>query len=153
MMQPFVYNARMKTITIISPTNVEIEYRLAGAGSRAAAFIIDLLIQSVAIGLLVLFVLFGLSGLRLTTLANADGYALAFLIIACFTIFVGYYIVCEMGMKGQTVGKRIFKLRVLRDNGQPVGFSQSLVRGLFRITIDMMYVGIFSIIFSFLLFM
>jgi hypothetical protein len=45
----------------------------------------------------------------------------------------GYYIICEMVTGGTSPGKRALGLRVIRDNGLPIGFSQSLLRNLVRI--------------------
>jgi uncharacterized RDD family membrane protein YckC len=138
----------MKTIVIITPANIEVEYRLANAGSRLAAFVIDSAIQMAAVLLLTAAVLFGFEGLRLSTLGEVSSASLALIIIAAFVIQFGYFIVCELSMNGQTVGKRVFKLRVIRDNGQPVELSQGLVRNLIRPAVDMLYVGLFVIMFS-----
>ena len=135
----------MKTIRIITPSNVEIEYRLAGAGSRLAAFVVDLFVQAVVCLALAVSVAYGVFGSGLQSLANVGGYALGFLIVACFAILVGYFIFCEMKMNGQSIGKKIFGLRVIRENGQPVGFAQSLIRGVFRFALDMLYVGLIMI--------
>ncbi|MCL2215734.1 MAG: RDD family protein [Defluviitaleaceae bacterium] len=130
----------MKFATIITPANIEVEYRLAGAGSRLAAFLIDFILQMLAI-LLIAWVV-----LRVTE--RFEGTVLAFIIVTGFVIHFGYFIVCELTMNGQSIGKRVFGLRVIRDNGQPIEFTQSLVRGLIRSSVDMMYVGLFTILFS-----
>ena len=138
----------MKTYTIITPANIEIEYRLAGAGSRLAAFIIDFVIQIIACLLIGILILYGLYGYRFTNLNNIEGYAFGFLIISWFLIYFCYFIVSEMGMNGQSIGKKIFGLRVICDNGQPVGFQQSVIRNLFKAVIDIVYIGLFFILFS-----
>jgi len=130
----------MKTITIITPANIEVEYRLAGAGSRLAAFLIDFILQILAI------VIFTWATLR--GVPYPSGTVLGFIMVIVFIIHFGYFIVCELSMNGQSVGKRIFGLRVIRDNGQPIEFTQSLVRGIIRSSVDMMYVGMFTILFS-----
>jgi hypothetical protein len=68
--------------------------------------------------------------------------------VFAFLVQFGYFVVCEMALNGQSVGKRIFGLRVIRENGQPIEFWQSLVRGLFRTLLDMMYIGVFFIMLS-----
>jgi uncharacterized RDD family membrane protein YckC len=135
----------MSTVTIITPANIEVEYNTAGVGARLAAFIIDFALQVLGI-ILCGGILFGIYHYmafppRATTL-------LAIFLAATFIVYFGYFIVCEMLMNGQTAGKRLFGLRVIRDNGQPIEFSQSLIRGIIRSTIDMMYVGLFVILFS-----
>ena len=138
----------MKIHTVLTPANIEIEYRLAGAGSRLAAFVVDFVLQILLCLLLAAVVLFGVFDYRMDTLAGLEGYALGFLIISCFLIYFCYFIVLEMCMNGQSVGKKIFGLRVMRDNGQALTLQHSLVRGLFRAVLDVLYVGLFFILFS-----
>ena len=138
----------MKTHTVLTPANIEIEYRLAGAGSRLAAFVVDFAIQIImclAVGFLILY---GIYGYQFNTLANVEGFALAILIISWFVIYFCYFIVSEMSTNGQSIGKKIFGLRVIRDNGEPVELPQSLIRNLFRAVLDILYIGLFFILFS-----
>jgi len=138
----------MKTITIITPTNIELEYRLAGIGSRTAAFAIDFFIQILTI-LLFMGMVYAINR-QMNYLGTMLQYStlMAILIVFSFVVHFGYFIACEMLMNGQTIGKRIFGLRVIRDNGQPIEFSQALIRGVIRSTLDMLYVGLFVILFS-----
>jgi uncharacterized membrane protein SpoIIM required for sporulation len=50
-----------------------------------------------------------------------------------FAILWGYYLLFEGLADGQTPGKRILRLRAVRDGGYSVGFSASAVRNLMRI--------------------
>jgi len=138
----------VRTITIITPANIEVEYKLAGVGARLAALIIDSLLQFLAV-LLCIGILFGVNR-QLVNMGAVirPSTIIAALIVIGFIIYLGYFIACEMLMNGQTVGKRLFGLRVIRDNGQPIEFAQALIRGIIRITLDMMYVGLFVIMFS-----
>lgn len=138
----------MKTITIITPSNIEVEYRLANVGSRLGAAIIDYALQFLAV-LLVALIIFNF-GRQMDILEFNVNYSIvwAVVILIIFMIFMGYFIVCELLMNGQTIGKRILGLRVIRDNGQPIEFSHALIRGIIRSSLDMMYVGFFAILFS-----
>lgn len=138
----------MKTITIITPSNIEVEYKLAGVGSRIAAFIIDFLIQNIAYVLVVFIVMSINFQLQRTQITLQLSTAMGIIIALLFIINFGYFIVCELVMNGQTIGKRIFGLRVIRDNGQPIEFTQALIRGIIRSTLDLLYVGFFTIFFS-----
>jgi len=138
----------MKTITIITPANIELEYHLAGVGSRTAAFAIDLFIQILTISLFsgMMYAVNRQMGhlgteIQYSTLA-------AIMIVFSFTVHIGYFIACEMLMNGRSIGKKIFGLRVIRDNGQPIEFAQALIRGVIRSTLDIMYMGMFAILFS-----
>jgi len=138
----------IKTITIITPANIEVEYRLAGAGSRLAAFICDYILQMLILLVLVLaiigvdYLLQGRGNFILSTTAEWV------IIVVVFLIQFGYFIVSELAMRGQTIGKKIFGLRAIRENGQPVEFTQILVRSLIRPFVDMLAVGLFFIIFN-----
>ena len=138
----------MKTHIVLTPANIEIEYRLAGAGSRLAAFVIDFALQIILCLMLAAGVLFVIYDYNINILASLEGPAFAFLIISWFLIYFCYFIVCEMLMNGQSVGKKIFGLRVIRDNGQPIELQQCLVRNLFRSVLDILYIGLFFILFS-----
>jgi uncharacterized RDD family membrane protein YckC len=138
----------MKTITIITPANIELTYKLAGVGARLAALIIDSILQFLAIALCG-GLLFGIyrQSIRLNMPAHSAT-LLAVFVVLNFVIYFGYFIVCELLLNGQTIGKRLFGLRVIRDNGQPIEFAQALIRGIIRSTLDMAYIGLFTIMFS-----
>jgi len=145
----------MNYITIITPENIEIEYRLAGLGSRLAAALIDLMIQLAAIFILYVVILGSIMGVdfrnietfvdTIIPLLNLEGVGFALLIVSQFVIYYGYYVACEFGMNGQTIGKKLFKLRVIRNNGQPISLDHSIVRNLLRYTLDMTGIGIICI--------
>jgi len=125
-----------------------VEYRLANVGSRLGAAIIDYTLQFVVIFLVALVI--SNFGRQMDIWEFNVNYSIigAIVILIIFVIFMGYFIVCELLMNGQTIGKRILGLRVIRDNGQPIEFSQALIRGIIRSSLDMMYVGFFAILFS-----
>ena len=140
----------MKNITIITPANVEVEYRLAGAGSRLGAFIIDSLVQFFAI-LLFAWLTVSVSGGFFEPGGfgwGVNSTVFAVLLIGFFVIYFGYFITLETVMNGQTIGKRLLGLRVIQDNGEPVGFFHVLIRGFLRSSVDILYIGIFVILFS-----
>ena len=138
----------MNYITITTPENIEIEYRLAGLGSRLAAAFIDILIQTSAIIIIYAAVLFGVMLLDFYDLSKLDinGIGPALLIISAFAIYLGYYIFFEFRMNGQTPGKRLFNLRVIRHNGQPVTLGHSITRNILRYFIDITGVGVICIL-------
>jgi uncharacterized RDD family membrane protein YckC len=137
----------MNYTLVTTPENIELTYRLAGAGSRIAAAVIDLAVIAASLLLLTGVTYFAV-GYGLNDLLNLSGWFIAFIIIAYFVIYFGYYIACELLMNGQSLGKRLFGLRVIRENGMPVGFTQSLVRNLIRYFIDFTGIGVVTIMFS-----
>ncbi|MFP4662322.1 MAG: RDD family protein [Halanaerobiales bacterium] len=137
----------MKKIKLTTPENIEIEYKLADLGSRAAAAIIDLMIQGVIIAILAVALIL-ISYYSPVFWEIYLGWIIGISIILCFMITYGYFIVMELNMNGKTPGKKVLKLRTIRNNGQPLTFKHSAIRNLFRVVIDMMGVGPVFIFFS-----
>jgi len=141
----------MKSIFVTTPDNIKVEYRLAGAGSRLGAVIIDTAIQFAlftATILILVWVLFDFSFIRLTNTIGRFANAGAVLLLIYFVIFFGYFLVFEIVMKGRTPGKKVFGLRTIRTNGQPITFIQAIIRNIVRVFIDNMGVGIVMMLFT-----
>jgi uncharacterized membrane protein SpoIIM required for sporulation/uncharacterized RDD family membrane protein YckC len=143
-----------QTIDVETPELVVFSYTIAGVGSRALAAVIDALI----IFAIILSLLFTLAGVTSTAGSTAqkpgvfDAWGLAIMGIAIFCVEWGYYIIFEGVFDGQTLGKRLLRLRVVRDGGYSVTFGASAVRNLVRF-IDLQPfgtygVGMLSVIFS-----
>jgi uncharacterized RDD family membrane protein YckC len=123
-------------LIIETPEQTSIEFPLAGIGSRFLAVLIDTLIQGAV--LLVLGLLFlGLGyGFRRTVSAmpeSAGPWIAAILIFALFLLMYGYFIVFEAIWNGQTPGKRLTHIRVIKDSGQPITAIDAVARNLLRI--------------------
>ncbi|MCL2564759.1 MAG: RDD family protein [Defluviitaleaceae bacterium] len=135
----------MKSIFVTTPDNIEVEYRLAGAGSRLGAVIIDTLIQFGVFLIIILAALWTLFSFDIRDLMVTFGRAAnvaAVVLLLYFIIFFGYFIVFEIIMKGRTPGKKVFGLRTIRTNGQPITFIQSIIRNILRLFIDNTGLGI-----------
>ena len=142
-----------QTIDVETPELVVFSYTIAGVGSRALAAVIDSLLCIVAIIVIALT----LSVLTPTSSPGTapgifDAWAAAIFIIAIFCLLWGYYVLFEGLADGQTPGKRLLRLRVVRDGGYSVTFGASAVRNLMRI-IDIQplpcyAVGIVSVLFT-----
>jgi len=129
--------------TIDTPENVTFGYEVVDIGSRFIATVIDTLILIAVIlvlGIVTLIVLAIVSdvsaGLESLFSGQASewitGVIAAVALIVYFGIFWGYYIFFELLWNGQTPGKRVAKIRVVRTDGNPVGFLQSAIRNLVR---------------------
>ncbi len=55
------------------------------------------------------------------------------IIIALFCVFWGYFTFFEMLWKGQSPGKKLLKIRVIKNNGRSITFYESLARNLVRL--------------------
>jgi uncharacterized RDD family membrane protein YckC len=108
--------------------HVVLRYDLAGGGNRGFAAAIDFILATlVFIGSFFMF----------STFADAVGFQSAspyfgIVVLLTFTVAWSYFILLEWLGNGQTIGKRIFGLRVIADDGAPAGFTAVLVRNLVR---------------------
>jgi uncharacterized RDD family membrane protein YckC len=137
-------------LVIETPERVELHYVLANVGNRFLAAAIDHLIQ---IGLMVIVIVAAgaLSDWRFFNSMNV--WAAALTVLAIFVIYWGYFVAFETFWSGQTPGKRMMRLRVVREDGRPVRFFEVFVRNLLRLAIDFQplpsyAIGVVSIIFS-----
>ena len=124
-----------QTVDVETPELVVLTYSIAGVGSRVLAGLTDLLICAVALVAVSIAILLLGGGLSLIGDRGAS-WGAAVLFLAQFVIMWGYYVLFEGLMDGQTPGKRLHRLRVVRDGGYSVTFGVSAVRNLVRM-IDM----------------
>jgi uncharacterized RDD family membrane protein YckC len=119
------------TVTLETPDNVTVSFELAGLGHRALATALDILVQ---VGLTVVVVLIAGTGVILWRggLGDVGGTVIAATVIALFLVWSAYFILCELTMNGQTVGKRKLAIRVVKTDGSSVNFLASAVRNLLR---------------------
>lgn len=138
--------------TFQTPESVELEFTLAGIGNRALALVLDYLV----LGLILIFLLvsygllaFLVSG-YLTEIVSRQlsNWVLAIEFLIIFATYVGYFVFFETIWQGQTPGKRRVKIRVIRDDGRKVGLPQATLRALLRPIDDLLFIGVFLIIFG-----
>jgi uncharacterized RDD family membrane protein YckC len=126
---------------VLTPERITLQYDVAGIGSRSAAALIDVTIQLLVLLLLGLaFALLArLIGVNVASLEEPDAAALpiiilgALAVVVVFVVLFGYFMFFEIVWSGQTPGKRMLGIRVLRENGYPVRSGDSVVRNLIRV--------------------
>lgn len=130
----------MREIKITTPENIEIEYTLAGLGSRTAAAVIDwLVILGIQLVILIIPLIIILSSTKWAR--NYYGWIAAISMVSAALIYYGYFIISEMLLDGRTIGKKALKIRVIRDNGRPITFAHSAIRNIFKLLVDLQGVG------------
>lgn len=112
-------------IAIETPESVRFSYELADVGARALAMTVDTLVQYVVLGLG--FVAFTY------LLSDASEIAPAVWIVGVFAIHWFYFVAFELAWSGQTPGKRLVGIRVVRAGGYPVTWVSVLARNLVRV--------------------
>jgi len=138
-------------ITLQTPESVELEFILAGIGNRALALLIDYTLLTIPFILVLFFWLFIADQVLeffVGIFGNANGVDLwlrALTILINFAVYEGYFVFFEALWRGQTPGKRYTKIRVIRDDGRPIGVAQATLRALVRPLDDTLFTGMFLI--------
>ncbi|SFD19897.1 RDD family protein [Algibacter pectinivorans] len=130
----------MSELQINTTQNVKITFNAAGAGERLLAFVID---TAIKIGyMLVLNWTFG-------AFDNMDQWSqIAINTVLSFPVML-YTLVLESVLQGQTIGKRILKIRVVKIDGYQASFSDYVVRWFFRIVdVYIFGLGFFVMLFN-----
>jgi uncharacterized RDD family membrane protein YckC len=116
---------------------------VAGAGNRFLALVVDLGIQIlVLIGILLALGLLAFMGKwTLQDLSGRFGgdaaiWVVAGVVLVLFAVQWGYFTFFETVWAGQTPGKRYQRIRVIRETGRPIGFTDAAIRNLFRVVLD-----------------
>lgn len=104
-------------LSLLTPEGVRLALTPASPYLRFFSWLFDLFIFGLSVA--IFGMVFGHSEL-------GSGLVTLFL----FLMYWGYPIVCEVYFNGQTLGKRILGLQVLRQDGLPVGWRESTVRNL-----------------------
>jgi uncharacterized RDD family membrane protein YckC len=119
-------------LTIDTPEQTVLEYPIAGLGSRFLAVLVDTAIQ-VALGIFVI-ILGSIIGAGLSRLGGlGPQWTLAIIIFLLFLLNSGYFALFEILWNGQTPGKRLSQLRVIKDDGRPIGAYEAIVRNVVRL--------------------
>lgn len=108
---------------LVTGEAVALDLRLAAVPSRAVAAGIDAFAQ-----LTVLLLFGGLAAAAGDGVSEAGAAALG--IVAIVVVLIVYPVAFETLMRGRTPGKAAMGLRVVRDDGGPIGFRQAVTRGL-----------------------
>jgi uncharacterized RDD family membrane protein YckC len=115
---------KINTLKIRTPEGIVFSMLLAGPATRFLAWSVDLACIMILAHLSrIFFLVFGLISRDLGQ---------AILIISYFLVSIGYGIGTEWYWQGQTVGKRLLRLRVMDSQGLRLAFSQVVIRNLLR---------------------
>lgn len=112
-------------LRIETPEGIDLWLRPAGIIPRALAFAIDLLIRAAVLIALV------------SLLAPLRQLGTGLLLIVLFLLNWWYMVLFEVFNQGRSPGKQLLKLRVVHDDGTPIGWANSLLRNLLRF-VDML---------------
>ena len=120
----------MSELSINTTQNVNINFTAATIGQRILAFGTDLLIMIAY--LILVFMFIGYSGLG-DAMGKMDPWSGAAIMIVLFIPVTFYSIFWESLFEGQTLGKRLLKIKVVKIDGYQASFGDYFVRWLFRL--------------------
>lgn len=123
---------RHNRLRIATGEGVEFGLEIAGPVTRMLAWFLDAV---VIIGLTLILeqiLSMALVGLRMVLAGAAFDFVAAMRYVGVFVISLGYGVFMEWRHRGQTIGKRVLRLRVVDAEGLKLRFSQVLLRNLLR---------------------
>ncbi|RUT71674.1 RDD family protein [Flavobacterium cupreum] len=134
----------MSELSINTTQNVKINFKAASAGERIGSYFVDLTIK-IAYGIVIslLFFYWLQLGKLLDTLDSWS--RMSILLLLYFPIII-YSITLESIFEGQTIGKRLIKIKVVKIDGYQAGFGDYLMRWFFRLIDISILSGIIAVV-------
>lgn len=121
----------MSELSINTTQNVKINFIAASVGERLGAFFIDLFIVICYITALSIVLFDWLQLDRL--MVNLDGWSRGAIFLLLYSPVIVYSLVLESVFEGQSLGKKLLKIKVVKIDGYQAGFGDYLIRWFFRV--------------------
>lgn len=128
----------MSQLSITTTQNVNINFTAASVGARILAHLLDFLVK-VAYGIAIYYLVFNLIGLE-KYMKGMDNWSVMAIIALFYLPIMFYTLVQESLMEGQTIGKRIIKIKVIKIDGYQAGFGDYFIRWAMKL-VDMAIMG------------
>ncbi len=121
----------MSTLTITTTQNVNINFEAASVGHRILAYILDWLIK-VAYAIVVYQIVFKYFGIA-NHIDSWDFWSMISIYVLFYFPVIFYSLILETIFEGQTLGKKMMKMQVVKIDGYQASFLDYLMRWIFRI--------------------
>ncbi|MCC5927732.1 MAG: RDD family protein [Cyclobacteriaceae bacterium] len=115
----------MTTFTVESSQNVGVQYQLADLMQRIGAYLLDILFLFACYTVVIL--------LMVLLRSNLNSETITFIVIIALIPTLFYRLLTEIFMNGQTIGKQIVGIRVIKIDGSQAGIGNYLLRWIFQI--------------------
>ena len=135
----------MSELSISTTQNVVINFKAASVGERMLASLLDFLIK-VAYIIVIGYVFFYLLGVDRLVDSVEDSWSKFAIILFFFFPVIIYSVTLESIFEGQTIGKKLIKIKVVKIDGYQAGFGDYLIRWLFRIIENNMLGGLIGLV-------
>lgn len=117
-------SAGVRRLRVTTPEGVEFSFRIASPMLRLGALMIDWALISSVWSIVALI----LAPLQIISRDAAQGV----MIVTYFVLSRGYDVLMDYSWRGQTIGKRVMRLRVVDARGLRLTFAQCVMRNLLR---------------------
>ena len=121
----------MSELSITTTQNVNINFNAASVGERILGYVLDGVIK-IAYIIVIYNVVFKAFGLN-ETISTMDPWSALAIEFLFYLPVVVYSLVQESLFEGQTMGKRLMKIKVIKIDGYQAGFGDYFIRWLLRI--------------------
>ncbi|WP_433836554.1 RDD family protein [Flavobacterium anhuiense] len=130
----------MSELSINTTQNVKINFIAASVGERLGAFFIDffIIISYTTVISIVIFDWLQLNQL----MANLDNWSQGAIFLMLYSPIIVYSLVLESVFEGQSLGKKILKIKVVKIDGYQAAFGDYLIRWFFRVIDVLSFFGL-----------
>ena len=118
------------TVAVETPEHIRFDQHLAGPTLRGFAYLVDLVIRGLAFCVFV--VVTHVAGASAALGETWDGSVAGLSLVVLFGLEWGYFAVFESLWNGQTPGKRLLGIRVVRLHGEASSYRDAILRNLLR---------------------
>lgn len=139
-----------EALVVETPENLPLRLPLAGFGPRFLAALLDYILVTILLAIIIMVAMFTIIGFAWLGPEAASQTLVWFILIILLAVLLatfGYYALFEWLWNGQTPGKRITGIRVVRRGGLPLTLREVLLRNVFRL-LDMLpsngFIGLVS---------
>jgi len=119
----------MAEISINTTQNVNINFKIADVGVRMGAYAVDLVMKFCY----VLFINWAIINRLDLSELTWDNWSVMSVYIIFYLPVMFYSIIQESLMEGQSIGKKLFSLKVVKIDGYQASFTDYLIRWVFRL--------------------
>jgi uncharacterized RDD family membrane protein YckC len=128
-------SSRVSTDLVIeTPENVVLTYRLAGPAVRVLAYLLDLMFR--------IAIVFAATILATWGGIISTGISTGLLLVLIFLVDWAYFGISEGYFRGKTLGKHLFGLRVVQEEGYPITFWGAQLRNIVRAADSLSFYGV-----------
>lgn len=121
----------MNYIQINTSQNVNLKFQIASVGKRILAFVLDWVFKGAYI-IILAYIAFDILNMNVL-FAQLDTFSVIAIVTIALSPVVFYTLVSESLMEGQTPGKKIIGVKVIKIDGYQAKFSDYLIRWFFSL--------------------